>query len=89
MNTSTRYLQATNQLITSTIHCNVPSDPVSFQVSQEHYPVYQTNSQYNTNPYFDAGPFDELATKLTQSNMNITNFLYTFDSEGVYVFGDS
>jgi len=89
LNSTARFLQANSQLIPSTIHCNVPSDPVSFGVSQEHYPVYQTNSQYNTNPYFDAGPFDVLATTLTQSNMNISNFLYTFDTEGVYVFGDS
>lgn len=72
----------------STIICIKPNIPVSFSVSQQHFPVYVSTSLYNTNPDFDYALFDTLKVKLLNAGMNITTFFFTFSESGVYVFGD-
>lgn len=49
------------------------------------YPVYQRNSLLNSNSNFDYGEFITLAEKIN-SGVNITQFIYTFSTSGVYVF---
>lgn len=57
-------------------------------INKNHYPVYLKDSLINTNPSFDYSAFDVLATKLLNGT-NITQFVFTFQDSGVYVFGDS
>lgn len=87
-NTSRRMLASTNSLMQSVIMCIQPNNAVSFSISSQHFPVYVKNSLYNTNMNFDAGLFDVLETKLINSNITISTFMFTFLNSGVYVFGD-
>ena len=50
--------------------------------------MYVKDSKYNTNPTFDSGPFDKLQVKITQANIYISTFMYSFTEEGIYVLGD-
>lgn len=65
-----------------------PGDAVSFETSSEHFPMYLKDSGYNTNPNFDDGVFETLKTKIVGSGIDIASFAYTFNTEGVYQFGD-
>lgn len=66
-----------------------PGDAATFETSAEHYPVYRKDSDYNTNPNFDDGVFDQVALRLTAAGADITSFAFTFVTAGTYVFQDS
>ena len=83
-----RLLSTANNQIQSAIMCIQPNNAVSFQISSAHFPVYVKNSLYNSNMNFDAGLFDILETSIINSNVNISTFMFTFVTSGVYVFGD-
>lgn len=56
-------------------------------LKSDKYPIYMKDSLLNTNPNFDYGDFDklpELLIGLTQQN-----FIFSFETPGVYVFADS
>lgn len=46
------------------ILCLKPHDLVSFEVNSIHFPVYMTQSKYNTDSHYDFGEFTQLKTKL-------------------------
>lgn len=71
------------------IICTRPYNPVTFQVSRNHYPIYLKDSLLNTNENFDDGLFDLLQVKLVNGNLPISTFMFSFKDEGVYVFADS
>ncbi|CUE73353.1 membrane-associated protein, putative [Bodo saltans] len=60
------------------------SDP-----SRTHYPVYVKDSLLNTNPTFDYTAFRQLGEDLLSPNLTIKTFMYTFTTEGIYVFADN
>lgn len=62
-------------------------DPIDRTLS--HYPVYQKDHLYNSNPSFDYGAFTQLASYITSTNMTISSFAYVFTEGGNYVFRDS
>lgn len=55
-----------------------PYDSVSFDVNDEHFPVYVTDSIYNTDPNYDYGVFTKLQTKLLSAQLAITTFVVSF-----------
>ena len=52
------------------------------------YPRYVSSSLLNTNTNFDYGDFLTLASEVA-SGTNISQFIFKFDTEGVYVFENS
>jgi hypothetical protein len=54
--------------------------------SKKIYPVYQRNSLLNSNSVFDYGAFLTLRDKI-EAGSSISQFIYTFTTAGVYVFG--
>eukprot|EP00762_Andalucia_godoyi_P006917 ANDGO_08315.mRNA.1 Reticulocyte-binding protein 2 homolog a len=61
---------------------SIPSD-------RTHYPVYEKDSLYNTNPNFDYGAFRQLKDQLKDPLTTIATFAFTFNDRGVYVFSDA
>lgn len=57
--------------------------------SRQHFPVYLKDSLLNTNPNFDYTAFRELADNLRSPNLTIKTFMFTFTTEGIYVFADN
>jgi hypothetical protein len=88
--TTKRLLQSSGpQLLDQAIICTRPYNPVTFQVSRTHYPIYLKDSLLNTIENFDDGLFDLLQVKLVNGNLPISTFMFSFKDEGVYVFADS
>jgi len=57
---STRFLQGGSTEMVSSIQCIVPYDSMSFEVSENNFPVYITQSIYNTDANYDYGLFTNL-----------------------------
>lgn len=54
-----------------------------------HYPVYNKDHLFSTNPTFDYGPFTKLRYEIENTNANISSFAYVFSEGGNYVFYDA
>lgn len=54
-----------------------------------HYPKYQKDHLFNTNPSFDYGDFTMLGYYITETNVTYNSFAYTFAEAGTYVFADA
>lgn len=50
--------------------------------------MYILNNKFNTDPNYDYGAFQQLATRLSKATLNIKNFMTNFVKEGTYVFAD-
>lgn len=81
-----RQLQITD--FTNTIQCIQPQEILTWYVNKEHFPVYIRNSIFNSDPNYDYGDLTLLATTLTSTNYEKTEFYQSFSKTGSYVFGD-
>nr|XP_057935999.1 SCO-spondin isoform X4 [Doryrhamphus excisus] len=54
-----------------------------------HFPVYDKDHLFNSNPSWDFGVFRRLQTLMKQSNLNNTWFAHVFSQTGKYAFMDS
>nr|XP_057936579.1 uncharacterized protein LOC131134908 [Doryrhamphus excisus] len=61
-------------------------DVLLFTVSTQHYPHYDIDNLYNTNPDYDWGAFRKLKADLTLSSTPPSFFSVIFNQPGVYVF---
>lgn len=57
--------------------------------SLSHYPKYNKDHLFSTNPTFDYGAFTALSYEVENTNANISSFAHVFDEGGNYVFYDS
>ncbi|XP_029373686.1 uncharacterized protein LOC115053250 isoform X2 [Echeneis naucrates] len=54
-----------------------------------HFPVYEKDHLFNSNPSWDFGAFRHLHTLMKQTNFNSTKFAHVFSETGKYAFMDN
>ena len=81
---------ASSGSISNPVVCVSAGDSIMFDVNSttKSYPVYVSNSLLNTNTNFDYGQFLSLATAI-ESGTTVNQFVFQFDTAGVYVFENS
>ncbi|XP_046718698.1 zonadhesin isoform X3 [Silurus meridionalis] len=82
--------------IPNPIACLSPNDMLIFQITINytdrlfsHFPVYQKNHLFSSNPTWDFGAFRQLERLVKQSRFNSTRFAHVFMEPGKYVFLDN
>ncbi|XP_074536526.1 uncharacterized protein LOC141798463 [Halichoeres trimaculatus] len=82
--------------IPNPIACLTAGDMLIFHLTinhtdrhQSHFPVYQKDHLFNSNPSWDFGAFRRLGILMKQTNFNSTKFAHVFAETGKYVFADS
>ncbi|XP_024910934.1 uncharacterized protein LOC103378425 isoform X1 [Cynoglossus semilaevis] len=82
--------------IPNPIVCLTSNDMLIFQLTinhtdrrLSHFPVYQKDHLFNSNPSWDFGAFRHLQILMKQTHFNSSRFAHVFTDTGKYVFVDS
>ncbi|KAM6987470.1 uncharacterized protein LKV04_010315 [Tautogolabrus adspersus] len=82
--------------IPNPIACLTSGDMLIFRITinqtarqHSHFPVYQKDHLFNSNPSWDFGAFRRLQILMKQTSVNATSFAHVFTETGKYTFVDS